>query len=254
MISCGICGVFAQDFESYNVHIRLHRDLKSVSFVCKAEDCFKPFAKYVQFARHINRNHYVGAPSAESNTDDKGNLVCCNTSFKTYNSYKSHRLRKHNNPRNQTQTELALNKKTNNLEINIEAIENENLVIEPDENKSTFNEACHTNMESIFEIQCGILFLTLLARHNVTNSAIQTIIHFLTEILEANNTRVCSSLLDIFSTESKSLIEKVFETDLLSKSFQLFKTEFFRKKYFKNNFDWVGFNTIRSPLKGTMKI
>lgn len=252
MIACEICGIATEDLDRYNYHVRLHRDEKSATFVCKVDDCLKQFSNFVQFARHVKRNHYNEKPFIKTNYVNllNGEIVtCCDITFKSYNSYKSHVYRKH-----QKNTDNNLNIAPE-LPGCSEPFEDENVSHSSVNESLVVNDSIPIpNLKSTFENQCGILFLTLLGRHNVTNSALQTIIHFLIEITKANNSRILNSLLETFSGDFESKISKILENDLMSTNLELFKTDFLRKKYFHKYFDLVGFNTITLGRNNENKI
>lgn len=95
----------------------------------------------------------------------------------------------------------------------------------------TEQEISQNNADAL-ELQCGKMFLALLAEHNITNSAIQAIILFFTEIGRNNKDafeQKCKGLLELNSIPLSTL-DGLFNEDILLNNLQLFKSDYFRKK------------------------
>lgn len=142
----------------------------------------------------------------------------------SYNAYKTHVFRKHRNSAGQYVPNSGESPDSD----------------ESPEIESNVPLQTEAKLEATIQNQCGIMFLTLLAQHNVTNPALQTILNCFKEMGIANNVKIRESLLN------STLIDQISKDDLISFNINLFKTEFLRKQYFKMNFDFVSYKTIIS--------
>lgn len=159
----------------------VHRFEKKSVFQCMIEHCGKIFNAFTAFQRHVNRNHYFRKIDENRNRNyemlKSGEPVkCCNQMFLSTELYAVHVFRQHNS-----------NVDSLNLSIANWNVCSANFNVGDDEavKESEILEISVSNAKSI-ERQCGKMFLTLLAEHNVTNSAIQTIINLFIEMEQEN--------------------------------------------------------------------
>lgn len=274
-IKCIVCDTVSVNITEYLSHIRIHR--RDKQFACPFTECekkfgsFQSFRKHIRF-RHVEQNLQSSARSyrcslAECDFEEQnferimrhatahissGQPVYCplrcptKKPFATSNSFRIHKMYAHR--RGLKKPEL----------LSVPEPFPDISVPQPDEEMVT--EVCgyvheedgeeeqEQNPLATIEKHLGTLFLTLLAKHHVTNCAIQEIVEALTEVTRlqekyfATRCEVTMQQLGIPDFTKTRIIGELCDGVLLSKVFSIngiFRSVYTRKKYYRENFSYV---------------
>lgn len=128
-------------------------------------------------------------------------VECCNLIFKEYSLYAVHIFREHNKKVDSDhnvirETDSSISKETQH--VGQDALQE---LVAGKEGEKTVADDSEKN-KVIMERQCAKMLLTLLAEHNVSNTAIQTIIHFFTDVGYQNKNDLIQNIYRVLNLNS----------------------------------------------------
>lgn len=266
-IVCPFCQCLFRAVTDFKEHVRIHKFCKS--FPCRLQGCNFDFKKYSTFANHLNRSHLI---QSDDNTwsfectvkscDYKHKsfsvitkhlkdhltqgtsvycpLRCRDKPFETKNSLTIHNMYYHKDKRHTQQDSMS-----NNNPEHIETEQN-NLYVISEEEKEEEQESQHVKNATK---SAGLLFLNLLSKHHVPNTAVQQIVEHLANLSSFQDSISQGRIATLAKNFNLSDYEKseIFDnlgTDnlnhvLFNAKEGIFRSEHMRKKYFRDNFNYV---------------
>lgn len=205
MYQCRICKVIFNQITAYNKHQFLHRYDFNIVYYCLYPNCHYQFQKYVTFKAHIYRNHcklnkfvfhcnvkyckYSANSTSKYNRHmyehiRKGQSVFCPyqycnnvTLFKSIVNYKAHVFRWHSV---KTIESKKFDTNTTHEYLNQKDHDSNSLLPEFNENSDIITQ--ETDYRIVYLKMLTKLYLTLQAKHFLTDSAVQTVISGIKDI------------------------------------------------------------------------
>lgn len=244
------CGLRCKSFEAYKKHLRLrHQNVKAKRvFRCTVvtcdclEDSVKSMAKHL--AKHLSSGQPAFCPFG------------CQTKkpFVTVNSMRIHNMYFHRNGNVQCLNNVN-SEPENNSGLLPEPEESGGVILNSDSNEQVTPqcpkfEECSGTIINIF----GTLFLKLLAKKHVTQTAIQEVITALGEAATVQNTFLascCASMENKMEEEVGKELSRAFVTDLTKKLCNsnifdamfglkgMFRSPHMRQKFYKEQYSFV---------------
>lgn len=276
MLICAVCSkIFPHHkIKRYIDHYRSHSNIPNIKFPCGFSTCPKTFRTHNAFRTHMYRNHKFHT----SNVEITQNLTCsvgtCLKEFHFMGELKKH-LKKHiqsgitiNCPYESCSRQYShyssfcshvsrIHKKQYSYCNQLPTTTN-NLIPTLDDESADCQQCSDIEIETNNDINNRIkdlsqFYLKLQCKHNIPASTIQIIVDELSKFCDTQKDNILQSVLSAIDNItidqiSKDKIINAINADTLSYVNETLRSDFLRKKFFKQNFHFVQPVTLKLGL------